>query len=90
MQRRVLREFGIQPCQETEALRHFRAGPYHYPELKPLAIYHRFQRSRQGDLHEGDYLPTDISLVDLSCAPVDFSALGGGSLPLVILAGSWS
>ncbi|PRW59105.1 iodothyronine deiodinase [Chlorella sorokiniana] len=48
LQRRVLREFGVPPHQEETALRHFRAAPHMHPELKPLAIYHRHQRSRQG------------------------------------------
>ena len=38
----VLRDFGVRPCDEAAALHYFRSAPNIYPELKPLAIYHRY------------------------------------------------
>lgn len=41
------------------------ASPRRNPALKPLCIYHRHQRSRQGDYSEGQVLP-EVPLVDLA------------------------
>lgn len=75
--------------QEEAALRCFRAAPHLHPELKALAVYHRAQRSRQGDLREGDPVPP-LRLADTACRPVSLGALCAGPRPLVLLAGSWS
>lgn len=75
--------------QEEAALRCFRAAPHRHPELKPLAVYHRAQRSRQGDLREGDPVPP-LRLADTSCRSLCLGGLSAGPRPLVLLAGSWS
>lgn len=91
LQLRLLREFGCPPSLEEPALRSFRAGPFRHPELKPLAMYHRHQRSRQGNLMQGDAVPHPLTLLDQTHSqPVDLAALAGGARPVVILAGSWS
>jgi hypothetical protein len=41
LQRRVVREAGVPPEREELALRHLRSAPHRYPQLKPLALYHR-------------------------------------------------
>lgn len=77
--------------QEERALREFRAAPYRFPQLKPLAIYHRFQRSRQGDLGEGDPVPADLLLEGLpGCRGESLSQLAAGRRPVALLVGSWS
>jgi hypothetical protein len=40
-----------------------------HPELKPLAIYHRHQRSRQGPYSEAEAVPAGISLLELPPPP---------------------
>ncbi|KAL4440384.1 hypothetical protein ABPG75_003385 [Micractinium tetrahymenae] len=89
LQRRVVREAGVPPHLEEAALRHFRAAPHMLPQLKPLAIYHRFQRSGQGPYSEGDALLPGLKLVDMRCRPVSLNELAAGLLPVVLLAGSW-
>jgi hypothetical protein len=71
LQRRVLREFGVGSSQLPgvsldAALRSMRQAPHAQPELKPLCIYHRHQRSRQGDFKAGDLLPP-LPAVGLDC-----------------------
>lgn len=90
LQRQILREAGVSELQMETALSHFRAAPYHYPALKQIPIYRRYQRSRQGPLNEGDSIPANLNLVDLTNRQVDFTALASGSRPVVVLAGSWS
>jgi hypothetical protein len=91
LQRRVLRDAGVHEQQLEEALSDFRAAPYHYPNLKQIPIYHKFQRSRQGPLNEGDPVPENLNLVDLSSGGIaNFTALASGPRPIVILAGSWT
>jgi hypothetical protein len=91
LQRKVLTEAGVSKLQMEVALSHFRAAPYHYPALKQIPIYHRYQRSRQGPLNEGDALPADIKLIDLSTTcSVNFTAMASGPRPVVVLAGSWT
>jgi hypothetical protein len=91
LQRRVVREFGAAPAAEDAALRHLRAAPHRHPHLKPLALYHRFQRSRQGDLGEGGAVPRGLELLDLATGgAVELAALAAGPRPLAVAAGSWS
>lgn len=83
-------EFGVAERDLGAALAALRAAPHAHPELKPLALYHRHQRSRQGPLAEGAPVPPCFELVDLELRRVDFSALAAGARPLVVLAGSHS
>lgn len=90
LQRRLLRDHGVAAADEERALAHFRAGPYRYPHLKPLAIYHRYQRSRWGDLRECDAVPAVTLRYLATGTDVDLAALAAGPRPVVLLAGSWS
>ena len=102
LQRQVMREFGVAAADENRALLHFRAAPTHHPQLKAIPLYHRYQRSRNGDFRQGDTLPQNLHLYDLENRLVDFSALAGNgsgsgrgendenSDPLVVVAGSYS
>ena len=91
LQRRILTEAGVSELLLEVALTHFRAAPYHYPALKQIPIYHRYQRSRQGPLNEGDSIPANLKLVDLSTnSSIDFTALASSGRPVAVLAGSWS
>ncbi len=47
LQEQVMQEFGVARQDMEQALRCFRSGPHKYPDLKPLALYHRYQRSRE-------------------------------------------
>ncbi|KAK9867669.1 hypothetical protein WJX84_003907 [Apatococcus fuscideae] len=62
LQEQVMREHGVSPFNMQAALRCFRSGPHEYPDLKPLALYHRHQRSREGPLCEGDLVPNVLLL----------------------------
>jgi hypothetical protein len=89
LQRKILVEAGVSEQEIETALADFRAAPYHYPALKQIPIYHRYQRSRQGPLKEGDPIPANLNLIDLtSHCSVDFTAMASSGLPVVVLAGS--
>lgn len=53
-----MKEFGVKRRDMHAALQSFRSGPHEYPELKPLALYHRHQRSRE--VSGLQHLPLDL------------------------------
>lgn len=69
----------------------------------PLSRPCSHQRSRQGDIGEGDPVPASIQLLELAppgaagrgaaaprCRPVQLLELAQGPRPLALLAGSWT
>ncbi|KAK9865006.1 hypothetical protein WJX84_011840 [Apatococcus fuscideae] len=52
LQEQVMQEFGMNRRDMHAALQSFRSGPHEHPELKPLALYHRHQRSREEGLKD--------------------------------------
>mmetsp|Transcript_26223 Transcript_26223/g.66744 ORF Transcript_26223/g.66744 Transcript_26223/m.66744 type:complete len:142 (-) Transcript_26223:1096-1521(-) len=93
LQRRVLREFGVGQAGWSgpgmdKALADMRAAPYDWPGLKPLCIYHRHQRSHEGDQMPGDALPA-FSMVDVAGSPRTLTQ-GVPHELCVVFAGSYS
>jgi len=93
LQKQVLREFGF--VDDEQGLIMLRSALSMYPddpELKTLVYYHKYNRSRQGDLKVGDKI--DMSSIHLantagnSCA--ELSSYAQPDLPLVLIAGSIS
>lgn len=69
LQEQVMKEFGVKRRDMHAALQSFRSGPHEYSELKPLALYHRHQRSREvwGLQHS----PTAVSVSDVYVTYID-------------------
>jgi len=93
VQRQVLREFGF--VDGEQGLTMLRSALTMYPddpELKTLVYYHKYNRSRQGDLKVGDKI--DISTVQLANAAgttvTELSSYAQPDRPLVLIAGSIS
>ena len=99
LQRRLLREAGVPPLQEADALRALRAATYTFPALASIPLYRRYQRARAGDLLVGHAPPnvprltadgaatTLLAGTAAARAPRDGRA---APLPLLLAAGSVS
>ncbi|KAG2494373.1 hypothetical protein HYH03_007430 [Edaphochlamys debaryana] len=68
LQRRVLTEAGVPEPKLEAALWAMRGAPYRWPELKPLCLYHRHQRSRPCPIPLGGLVPP-LLLVDVEGNP---------------------
>ena len=66
-----MKEFGVKRRDMSTALQCFRSAPHEYPELKPLALYHRHQRSREVCLRFVLYKSWDM-LMPAASSPLDF------------------
>jgi len=62
------------------------------PELKTLVYYHKYNRSRQGDLKLGDKIDmSGIQLADIAGTTLtELSSCAQPNRPLVLIAGSIS
>jgi hypothetical protein len=93
LQKQVLREFGF--VDDEQGLTMLRSALTMYPddpELKNLVYYHKYNRSKQGDLKVGDKI--DLSTIQLvNTAGTTFTELSSHAQPdrpLVLIAGSIS
>ena len=93
IQREVLREFGVKPAQEADALHQLRAsvaGPHADPELKAIPLYVRYQRARRGNLVAPCKAP-DAALYGLDgVEATTLLAQAKPGRPLFVVSGSWS
>jgi len=90
LQRRVLREFGVEDVEV--GLKALRCAWQLYPddpELREIPLYVKYNRARKGTLCVGDDAPnTDVVSLDLSKEKL-FKFMVD-DVPLVIIAGSYS
>ena len=99
LQRRLLRDAGVQPLQEADALRALRAATYTFPALASIPLYRHYQRARASDLRVGD-APPDVPMLTADGAPTTLLAGAAAAraprdgraapLPLLLAAGSVS
>jgi len=93
VQKQVLQEFNFP--DDSQGLNMLRSALTMYPndsELKELVYYHKYNRSRQGDLSVGDEI--DMSLIRVSNIEGNgvrsLDSFEKEGLPLVLIAGSIS
>jgi len=95
LQRRALQEEGVAPSDVAEALITLHNARRVYQsdsEMNQLTVYQRLDRSRAGDLSEGEMCP-DAALATLSGEPTSllaYIATLPTDMPLFIFAGSAS
>jgi len=90
LQRRVIKEFGIE--DEELGLYSLRTAAIAYPDVqdfKEIPLYVKYNRAKNGFLKCGDEAPNvNIVKMDQSCGSLlDYSNIGR---PLVVIAGSYS
>ena len=85
MQFAALREVGLAPTAKNVAL--LRAKALEHPEI---ALYVRYNRCRQGELHVGDSAPRGIVLYDLEGGTTAFPVPAPAQKVQVYFAGSVS
>jgi predicted mannosyl-3-phosphoglycerate phosphatase (HAD superfamily) len=92
LQRRLLRDAGVPPLHEADALRHLRAATYTYPALAAIPVYRRMQRARAGTLIVGD-APPDVPLLTMDgerTSLLEAASTLGQRKPVLLVAGSIS
>ena len=86
VQRQVCQEFGASAREMNKALRELRAAALRHPEI---ALYVKYNRSREGTLKEGDACP-HIVMHALDGEPQILAANSRPGRPLVVIAGSYT
>lgn len=91
VQEQVAREFGYGHMVD-EAVHILRTARNWYPDepfFKEVPLYVKYNRARNGPLHEGSLAP-DVPLMDLDGNETSLMSHGGVAEPLVVIGGSYS
>jgi len=89
MQKRLLKEFGLDPTVGLPIFQSYRSVYGEDTDIRELALYIKYDRSGEGSLQVGDPMP-DVTLATFDGTPVRLSSFAKPGRPLIVVGGSYS